>query len=60
MAWEPMSLERAQGILDATPKAGTMSPGQFARLIEARMVADGADPERIKTVVEQVLGRPLD
>lgn len=59
-AWQPMSIEEARRLVDGMPSFGTTSKEVFGRFIEARMVAAGDPPERIRTVLEKFYGRGLD
>ena len=48
VGWEPMTADEAQKILDDMPASGTTNAEGWARYIEAMLVSQGAEPERIK------------
>jgi hypothetical protein len=57
MPWEPMSLEEARAILEEPrPNTRTMPAGEFAQLLEAKMVDEGATAEQIKAAIEAFVG----
>jgi hypothetical protein len=59
MPWQPMSRESAERVLESFAAAGGTDAHGFARLIEAWLVTNGAQPDRVKTAVEAILGHPV-